>query len=412
MQAARIFHGGPMENWKAKFIFLGIGQAVSMLTSSILQISIVWYLTQKTGSPAIVTMSTLAGYLPRAVLGLFTGTFIDRFNRKKIIMFSDLIIALAALSLGLVAFLGEIPVWLIFVMLCVRSIGAAFHTPSFNAVVPSIVPKEQLARCAGITQGFESVSLILSPAIAAVLFGLWNLSSIIFLDVVGALIAISIVWILPIPGHGGEEEGKSLHIWQDTKEGFEVLRRQKGLMAIMVISTMYAFIYFPIGSLYPLITMTYFGGTVAESSVVEIIFSGGTLVGALILGIVGNKVNKVYAITASIGIYGVGVMLSGLLPPSGLKLFVILSGIMGFTLPFFYGLRTAIFQSSVPGEYLGRVLSLAYSVSLFAAPLGLLLGGTVSELIGVNYCFFICGILSIGLASAMMITPSVRSIRV
>ena len=125
--------------------------------------------------------------------------------------------------------------------------------------------------------------------------------------------------------------------------------------------------------------------------------------GALILGIVGNKVNKVYAITASIGIYGVGVMLSGLLPPSGLKLFVILSGIMGFTLPFFYGLRTAIFQSSVPGEYLGRVLSLAYSVSLFAAPLGLLLGGTVSELIGVNYCFFICGILSIGLASGAVL---------
>lgn len=68
---------------KRKFIFLRIGQGASILTSSILPFAIVWYLTQKTGSPVVVTLSTLSGYLPRAVLGLLTGAFIDRFSRKK-----------------------------------------------------------------------------------------------------------------------------------------------------------------------------------------------------------------------------------------------------------------------------------------------------------------------------------------
>ena len=398
-----------MKNWKTRFVLLSVGQAVSMLTSSILQISIVWYLTRQTGSAAVVTTSTLSGYLPRAILGMFTGVFIDRYDRKKILILSDLSIAFAALALAAVALWTQIPVWLIFLMLCIRSVGAAFHTPSFNAVVPTIVPTDQLARCAGITQSFESVSLILSPALAGVLFIVWDLSAIIFLDVIGALIAILIVWFLPIPKHEERADAPTLHIWQDMKEGVAVLRSEKGLMSIMVISTLYAFIYFPIGSLFPLITMTYFGGSVADSSMVEIVFSSGTLLGALLLGWMGNRIHKVRAIAASIGLYGVGTMLSGLLPPQGLRLFVVLSGIMGLTIPFYYGLRTAIFQSRIPDRYLGRVFSFSYSITLLAAPLGLVMGGTVSELAGVNHCFFLCGILAIGLSTAMLILPSVRN---
>ncbi len=398
-----------MEHWKRRFVFLGIGQTVSMLTSSILQFAIVWHLTQRTESAAVVTMSTLAGYLPRAILGMFVGVFIDRFDRKRIVILSDLCIALAALLLAVVALGMEIPIWLIFAILCIRSVGAAFHTPSFQAIIPTIVPKDQLARCAGFTQSFESLSLILSPALAAVLYSLWSFSAIIFLDVIGALIAITIVSFLSIPGNKRDDGGERLHIWRDTKEGFLILRRNKGMTAILVISTIYAFIYFPIGSLYPLITMTYFGGSVADSSLVEIVFSSGTLVGALLLGLVGNRLRKVRAITASIGVYGLGLASAGLLPPEGLRPFILLSGLMGLTLPFFYGLRTAIFQSAVPGEYLGRVLSLAYSVGLFAGPLGLLMGGGVSELIGVNYCFFICGVMAVCLAVVMIAVPSVRN---
>jgi len=398
-----------MENWKRKFMFLGIGQAVSILTSSILQIAIVWYLTRRTGSAAVITLSTLSGFLPRAVLGMFTGAFIDRYDRKKIIMLSDSVIAAAALLLAVVASRTEIPIWFIFVILCIRSVGAAFHTPSLNAIIPTIVPKDQLARCAGFLQGFESVSMILSPALAAFLFSVWNLSAIVMLDVAGAAIAIIIVTLLRIPKNTREDSAEKVHVWQDTKDGIAILRGEKGMLAILIISSLYAFIYFPIGSMYPLITMTYFGGSVADSSVVEIVFSSGTLIGALLLGWVGNRIHKVKAIAASIGIYGMGAMFSGLLAPDRLQTFILLSAVMGLTIPFFYGLRTAIFQSRIPNEYLGRVLSLAYSVSLFATPLGLLLGGGFSEIAGVQNCFFICGVLAICLALAMLVTPSIRN---
>ena len=397
-----------MKHWKRKFVCLGMGQAISMLTSSVLQMAIVWYLTEQTQSAAVITLATLAGYLPRAVLGLFSGVLIDRFDRKKIIILSDGIIASAALLLAMVGLWAPIPIWLIFVILCIRSIGAAFHMPSLNAVIPSIVPKEQLTRCAGFLQSFESVSMILSPALAGALFSVWSLSSIVLLDVVGALFAIGMVCCIQMPSVGSRGEENKIHVYREIKEGFAILRKEKGMMSILVISSLYAFIYFPIGSLYPLITMTYFGGSVVDSSIVEIAFSGGTLLGALILGWIGNRLHKVIAIATSIGIYGVGVMLSGLLSPHGLRIFMVLSVVMGLTIPFFYGLRTAIFQSRIPNEYLGRVLSLAYSVSLFAAPLGLLLGGALSEYFGVQNCFFVCGVLAIALAAPILLMPSIR----
>ena len=398
-----------MENWKHKFIFIGIGQAVSLLTSSTLQMAIVWYLTLHTGSPIIITLSTLSGFMPQALLGMFTGAFIDRYDRKKVLILSDLSIALAALSLALVGLRGPIPIWLIFFILCLRSVGAAFHEPTLNAIIPTIVPKDQLARCAGFLQSFESVSMILSPALAAVLFSIWDLSAIILLDVIGAAVAITIMLFIRIPKNSSDEAPRKLHIKHDTLDGIAVLKSSRGMTAIIAISFLYAFIYFPIGSMYPLITMTYFGGSVADSGFVEIVFSSGTLLGTLVLGWIGNKLHKVGAIAASIGLYGICVAFTGLLPPGGMRTFIVLSALMGFTIPFFYGLQTALFQSKIPNEYLGRVLSLSYSVSMFAGPLGLLLGGGFSEIAGVQNCFFVCGILAICLALATVSFPSIRN---
>lgn len=398
-----------MKHWKRKFISLCVGQAISLLTSSILQMAIIWYLTQRTASPVIITLSTLAGFLPQAVLGMFTGALIDRYSRKAILILSDLGIALSGLVLAVVAMWMELPIGLIFLILCIRSVGAAFHSPALDAIVPTIVPKEELARCAGITQSFESISMILSPALAGVLFLVWDLSSIILLDVAGAAVAIAIALCVSIPKNEWKGEGGGVRLWQETKDGIAVLKGQKGMMAVMIISALYAFIYFPIGSMYPLITMTYFGGSIEDSSHVEIIFSAGTLLGGVLLGWAGNRLHKIGAIASSIGVYGVGVLLIGLLPPEGLPIFAALSGILGLTLPFFYGLQTAIFQSKIPNEYLGRVFSLAQSASLITAMSGLMFGGILSEWIGVQYCYAICGALSICLAMSILLMPSVRN---
>lgn len=397
-----------MKNWRRTFITIWSGQAISILTSSVLQMAIVWYITQETGSAALLSFATLIGYLPQALLGMFIGVYIDRYNRKTVMILSDIGIALAGMVLVISGMFGKIPIWLIFVVLFIRSIGSAFHTPALQAVTPSIVPRDQLTRYAGFAQGFKSLSMVISPALAAFLFSIWDLNVIILLDVVGALLAVGILCIVKIPAANKEKPCCRSQVFREAKEGFQVLRREPGLLALLIISVLYAFIYFPIGTLYPLITMTWFGGGVAESGTVEIIFSVGMLAGSFLLGIVGGKIHRMNAIVRSIGIYGACVLITGLLPPSDLWVFAGLSFIMGMANPFFNGVQTAIYQTRIKEEYLGRVLSLTSSIGLIAMPLGLILSGSFAGAIGVNRWFLLSGIAALVLAVASALLPSVQ----
>lgn len=384
-----------MQNWRRTFITIWSGQAISILTSSILQMAIVWYITQKTGSAALLSLATLIGFLPQALLGMFIGVYIDRYNRKTVMILSDILIALAGMVLVIVGIFGEIPIWLIYVVLFFRSVGSAFHTPALQAVTPSIVPKDQLTQYAGFAQGFKSLSMVISPALAALLFSIWDLNVIILLDVIGALLAVWILSFVKIPNTAKEKPCCRSQVFQEAKEGFWALRRESGLLELLIISCLYAFIYLPIGTLYPLITMTWFGGGVAESGAVEVVFSVGMLAGSFLLGIIGGKIRQVKALLLSIGTYGTCVLITGLLPATGLPIFIGLSLIMGMASPFFHGVQTAIYQTRIEQEYLGRVLSLTSSIGLIAMPMGLILSGTFADVIGVNRWFAVSGVLTI-----------------
>jgi DHA3 family macrolide efflux protein-like MFS transporter len=197
-------------------------------------------------------------------------------------------------------------------------------------------------------------------------------------------------------------------VLRDTAEGLRILRQVKGMTALLAISAAYAFLYFPIGTLYPLMTMTYFGGGVAESGMVEILFAAGSLLGSLLLGWRGDKIHKMRAIRLSIAIYGAGVLVTGLLPPGGLKIFMALSLLMGASVPFYTGVQTAIFQMKIREEYLGRIFSLSSSVSMIAMPLGLSLSGSLVGRIGVEKWFLCSGIFTVLLAAVTLLIPSLR----
>lgn len=397
-------------NWKRDFMVLWLGQAISIFTSSVIQMSIVWYLTDITGSAAVLTFATLVGFLPQAVLGPFTGVLIDRYNRKTIMIVSDIFIAASLMVLVIAGFFGELPIWLIMIVLFTRAIGTAFHTPSLQAITPLIVPKEELTRCAGYSQTFQSVSTLFSPAVAAVLYGILDINIIFLFDIAGAFFAVFTVSLIKIPSPKRDQTTQINSVISEAREGFEVLRKEPGMMALLLISMLYAMIYYPIGTLYPLISMTYFGGSVGHSSLIEISSSLGALIGAVALGNWGNRIDKIGSIKTSIACMGLGLIATGLLPPSGIKVFFVLAFLMGITLPFYHGVLSAIYQTKISEEYLGRIFSLTSSLTKFAMPLGLIVTGAFAEIIGVNRWFLISGILTVVIAMVASAMPSLKKV--
>lgn len=397
-------------NWKLKFYTIWAGQAVSLITSAILQMAIIFYLTEKTGSAMVLSMASLVGFLPYAVFGPAIGVLVDRHDRKKIMIGADLIIAAAGAVLAIVALYMELPIWMVMVVLFIRSIGTAFHTPALNAVTPLLVPEEQLTKCAGYSQSLQSISYIVSPAVAALLYSVWGLNAIIAIDVLGAVIASITVAIVRIPKLGDQVQSLKPNFIREMKEGMAVLRQNKGLFALLLVGTLYMFVYMPINALYPLITMEYFNGTPMHISITEIAYASAMLIGGLLLGLFGNYQKRILLITASIFMMGISLTISGLLPQSGFFIFVVCCAIMGLSVPFYSGVQTALFQEKIKPEYLGRVFSLTGSIMSLAMPIGLILSGFFADRIGVNHWFLLSGVLIIGIAIACPMITEVRKL--
>ena len=107
-------------DWKNKTIRFLTAQTVSLFGSSLVQYAIVWYITLSTSSGKMLTISTLCGFVPQIVISLFAGVWVDRYERKKLIMLSDSIIAAATLILAVAFLAGYRNIWLLFAVLIVR----------------------------------------------------------------------------------------------------------------------------------------------------------------------------------------------------------------------------------------------------------------------------------------------------
>ena len=122
-------------NWKKSITRFLTAQTISLFGSSLVQYAIVWYITLTTSSGKMLTISTLCGFLPQILISLFAGVWIDRYDRKLMIMLSDSVIAVSTLLLAIAFLSGHKSVWLLFAALVVRSAGTGIQTPAVNAKI-------------------------------------------------------------------------------------------------------------------------------------------------------------------------------------------------------------------------------------------------------------------------------------
>ena len=396
-------------SWKRTFFTIQSGQAISLITSSALQMALIFYLTEKTNSSMTLALATLVGFLPQGVLGLFIGGWIDRHSRKRIMIGADLFIAAVSALLAVISAFLDPPVWVVLAILFLRSIGSAFHTPSINAVTPLIVPTDKLAKCTGYIQSLQSVSSIVSPALGALLYAQCTLTEIIALDVVGAVIASIAVMLVKIPNIDVANIPQSEGVLAGAKEAYRILAQQKGLLTLLWMGALYMFAYMPINALFPLISTNHFGGTTWHVAMSESVFAAGMLLGGIVLGVWGGFQRKTTTVLLSIAVMGIALLIAGVLPASGFIAFVVCCAIMGFSAPF-YGVQTAIYQEMVRPEYLGRVFSLSLSTMSLAMPLGLIAAGCFADMTGVETWFAISGIFIAGIAVVGAVLPSIKEL--
>ena len=175
-----------MINYKKKAILFLTSQGITLFGSSIVQFALIWYVTMQTSSGAWVSAMTVAAYVPQFIISFFSGVWADRYDRKKLIIFSDAAIALATLGLALLFPMipeGNSILFAIVLISVMRSIGTGIQTPAVNAAIPQIVPEDKLMKFNGVNATVQSLVQFAAPAVAGAILSLKTIRFSLFIDI-------------------------------------------------------------------------------------------------------------------------------------------------------------------------------------------------------------------------------------
>lgn len=398
-----------LTGWQKNIRLFLTGQFLSGITSMVVQYAIIWYLTKETDSATVLSFATLLGMIPMVLLSPFVGPFVDRLNKKRLLIVTDIIVAIFALALSLAGTISDtFPLWLVFISLFMRSIAQTFQMPTIQSILPQMVPQKEITRVNGQLGMVQSANMIIAPALGAFLFAVVPMNLLILLDVLGAIFGIGLLLFVRIPQT--QALGEQVHILTDTKLGFSLLIKNKGLWYITLLGSAFTLIFMPAVSMYPLMTMDYFQGTVGQAGIIEVVFSVGMLIGGAFIGIFGKWKNRMIPVLISYAIIGLTFTMSGFLPgnQTGFLWFVALNAIAGLATPFFNTLLMAMIQQSYEPEYLGRVLGVLNSLMSITGPVGLIFAGPLADAIGVEKLFVIAGVGTIICGIANLLIPAAR----
>jgi len=400
-------------SWRRTFAVIFTGQAFSLLGSAAVNFALVWWLAVETGSTAILAYASIAAILPQGLLGPFGGPFVDRWDRRRTMIFADLFIALTSGALIVMFAFGSASVGAVIAVIALRSLGAAFHTPASQAAVPMYVPADQLMRVAGWNYFLGSGVAMAGPVLGAFLMGVAPMTAVIAIDIAGALLAVGSLLLVRIPNpdrQAGEtsQDAFIADFIAEFVEGWRELVRIRGMLWLTVILTVVTLLYMPLNALFPLMTLAHFGRGAVSASVVEVAFGAGMLLGSLAIGGLSSKIPATKLIGGGICLVGLMLGASGLLPSSAFWAFVGFCIVMGLSVPMFGAPLTAVFQMLIHPAKLGRVMSLYTTSALLAAVPGLLLAGPLAEKTGVALWFVVSCAAVLVAGGLPRVTPSVR----
>lgn len=380
-------------NWKKGFLTISIGQALSLIGSNAVQFSLIWWLSSETASPMMLSLAGLCAFLPQFLLAPFAGVWVDRFHRKTVLICADLFIGIVATLFAISFFLWNPPYWLGCVVLGIRAMGNVFHMPAMKAAIPLLVPEEELTQANSLSQSLQTMSLMLSPILGAMMYGLLSLPFILLLDLAGAIIASVTVAIVKFPDVKQNKLIQS-NMLRELKEGSNILFKDKKLSAVTVVMVLCLIFFMPIATFYPLMTSNYFNATAWHASATNIFYGLGMFAGAVATGKFGSNKNKLSIIAYSLLFTGIVSFFSGVLPPTmlGFWLFASLCLLTGAGVNAHQIAHTVYIQQNIPQEAQGRVFSLIGSLLSVSTPIGLGIAGPVAEYYGVSAWFVISGV--------------------
>ncbi len=389
---------GPREgrDWIFPFFIIWGGQQFSLIGSQLAQFALIWYLSRI--SATVLATATMVGILPGVLLGPLVGALVDRWNRRRVMIAADGVVALASAVLAYLSWSSYLHPWHVYIALLIRAAGQGFHWPAMQASTTMMVPKRHLSRVGGLNQAMRGAVEVGGGPLGSLLLEILPFHWIMAIDVCTALWAILPLFFVHIPQPSPSQKAGKLTLWQDVRLGLKYLWGWPGMSLLLVMSMVVNFLVIPAFYLTPTVVFQYFQGPPRYLGAMQAGWGIGVVLGGgLILGLWGGFHRRMLTILTGLTGIGVGILIIGLTPVWAFPLAVVGIFICGLMNGIAIGPVSALIQSLVPPDMQGRVFTVIMAGTLAVSPLGLAVAGPVADLFGVRFWYVISGILCIAI---------------
>jgi len=362
------------------FMRVWAGQVVSLLGTAMTQFALTVWAYELTGSATALALTAFFGFAPGIILSPIAGALVDRWDRRLVMMLSDLGGGLATVVLFLLYSAGNLQIWHLYIAGAIAGVFASFQWPAYSAAISVLIPKAQYGRANGMISLAESLSGVIAPAFAVTLLALVGLRGVMLFDIVTFIVAISTILSVHIPTPKVSEAGQAGKgsLLQEASYGFRYIAQRRSLLGLqMTFFFLNLTATFSAVLLAPML-LSRSGGDETVLATVQSIGAIGGILGGLLLSTWGGPKRRVHGVLISmIATSLLGEVLMGI----GRNIFM--WGVASFCLhaimPILNGSNQAIWQAKVAPDVQGRVFSARRTIAQISAPIAMLMAGPLAD---------------------------------
>lgn len=373
-------------NGMRAFYLVALGQFVSIFGTTMTQFGLtIWTWTfvteiQPVADPA--TAMALVGFFsfaPEVLLGPIAGALVDRWNRKLVMVISDVVAGLATIAVFLLYSSGQLQLWHLYVTGAVTSAFKSFQWPAFSAAISTMIPKDQYTRANGILSLTESVSGVLAIPLAGLLLGVIGLTGILTIDIITFLAAVGGILLVSIPQPKVSAENQVENtLWRDSIFGFRYILQRPSLLGLQLLFFFGNLLGSLAGTLLPPMILSRTGNDEQVLSIVQGAFGAGAVVGGLVLvrtGGLKRRTNGVIWGWFWSSLFGYTLLGIG----RTLPYWIVMAFLASLVVVYVNASNQAIWQAKVSPDVQGRVFSARRLIAQIVGPVGILLAGPLAD---------------------------------
>lgn len=358
------------------FSIIWLGQCVSIVGSGLTRFALGLWVYQQTGSVTRFAFIALASILPHLLLSPLAGALVDRWDRRKAMILSDIGAGVSTFMIALLFFTHRLEVWHIYLATAMSAACGTFQWPAYTAAITLLVPKKNLGRANGMVQFGQAASEILTPILAGVLLVTIQMWGIILIDVTTFVFAVFTLLLVRIPLPATVSHPHKQHsLLHEAVYGWKYITARSGLLGLLLFFAIVNFLWGTVGAL--IVPMILNFTTADVLGIIISVAGAGMFTGSLVMSLWGGPTRRIHGVLNFELFSGFCFLLIGLRPYAPL---VALGAFCAhFTIAVINGSNQAIWQSKVAPEVQGRVFAMQQMISHSLKPLAFLLAGVLAD---------------------------------